>query len=74
MGRPEEQKKRDVDEVARLNVLKSVNDVTETSDTLRRLVGDGTIAVVGAMYDVTTGAVEFVTEPLPKPEAVEAAE
>ncbi len=58
---PDEQQRR-VDEVARQNVLKTVKDVTETSDTLRRLVDDGSIAVVGAMYDVSTGRVEFFTD------------
>ncbi len=65
---PDEQQTR-VDEVARQNVLKTVKDVTETSDTLRRLMDDGNIAVVGAMYDVSTGRVEFLTDlvaaPLP---------
>lgn len=56
-----------VDEVARRNVLKSVKDITEMSDTLRRLADDGTIAVVGAMYDVSTGAVEFLTDLQPAP-------
>jgi carbonic anhydrase/SulP family sulfate permease len=51
-----------VDDVARQNVLNTVQDVTEMSDTLRRLVDDGTIAVVGAMYDVSTGKVEFLSD------------
>lgn len=68
---PDEQQKV-VDEVARQNVLKTVKDVTDMSDTLRRLVADGSIAVVGAMYDVTTGRVEFLTdlEPAPLPEGL----
>lgn len=67
--RSEAEQQKCVDEVARQNVRKTVKDVTETSDTLRRLVDDGTIAVVGAMYDVTTGKVEFLTdlEPAPLP-------
>lgn len=71
MDRPEAEKQRDVDEVARRNVLKTVADITETSATLRRLATDGTIAVVGAMYDVTTGEVEFLTnnlQPAPLPD------
>lgn len=60
--RPEGEQQACVDEVARKNVLQSVRDVTEMSDTLRRLVDDGTIAVVGAMYDVSTGKVEFLSD------------
>lgn len=71
----EEQQTR-VDEVARRNVLKTVHEVTAASDTLRRLAADGTVAVVGAMYDVTTGRVEFLTDltPAPLPDGMRTAE
>ena len=64
-----------VDDVARRNVLNSVRKILEGSDTIRRLVDDGKIAVMGAMYDVNTGAVEFLEDEAvglprePKPEA-----
>jgi carbonic anhydrase len=60
MNRPADEQQRMVDDVARRNVLKTVNDILATSHTLRRLTEDGTIAVIGAMYDVATGAVEFL--------------
>jgi carbonic anhydrase/SulP family sulfate permease len=48
------------DAVARRNVVRSVANVTAQSETLAGLVRDGRIMVVGAMYDVTTGAIEFL--------------
>ena len=48
--------------VARKNVLRTVGVLTQESDTLAGLVRDGRIMVVGAMYDVTTGAIEFLPD------------
>ncbi|MDY3553787.1 SulP family inorganic anion transporter [Gemmata sp. JC717] len=50
-----------VNDVARRNVLRVVASVVEQSETLRRLVREGRIAVAGAMYDVNTGEMEFLT-------------
>ena len=49
--------------VANRNVLRTLGHIRLESDTLQRLEADGTIAVVGAMYDVATGEVEFLTQP-----------
>jgi carbonic anhydrase len=51
-----------VDNVARRNVLHSVEQILANSSTMRRLVAEGKIAVVGAMYDVSTGGIEFLKE------------
>jgi carbonic anhydrase len=51
-----------VDEVARRNVLRTMEVLTQRSSTLQRLVRDGRIAVVGAMYDVVSGRVDFLNE------------
>jgi carbonic anhydrase len=51
-----------VDNVARRNVLHSVDTILRDSNTLADLVDQGRIAVVGAMYDVVTGEVEMLTE------------
>jgi carbonic anhydrase/SulP family sulfate permease len=51
-----------VDGVARGNVARVVETILEQSETLRGLVRDGRIAVVGAMYDVATGDIEFLPE------------
>ncbi len=50
-----------IDAVARRNVLRSVRAIVERSDTISGLVRQGKVAVVGAVYDVTTGEIEFMT-------------
>ncbi len=49
-----------VDELARRNVVNSAKQLTLQSETLRRLVSQGRIAIVGAMYDVSNGQVSFL--------------
>lgn len=56
----EEEKNAFVDAVARKNVIRAVKRLTDESETLAALVRDGRIMIVGAMYDVTTGAIEFI--------------
>jgi carbonic anhydrase/SulP family sulfate permease len=51
-----------VDAVARENVLRVVKEIRTRSRTLDSLVRERCIAIVGAMYDVTTGGVEFLVE------------
>ena len=48
-----------VENVARINVVRTVQDILHRSNILRELVEDGTIGICGAMYDVVTGEVEF---------------
>ena len=60
---PAPSKQAVVDRVARENVRDTVRIMKERSDAVRRLADAGTIAVVGAMYDVTTGELEFIDEP-----------
>lgn len=48
-----------VDRVARLHVQRVVRGVLEHSQTLRQLVSERKIQVVGGMYDVRSGMVEF---------------
>ena len=40
-----------------------LNGCAKQSQTLDGLVREGRIAIVGAMYDVVTGEIEFLTEP-----------
>ena len=63
MGRlsPEEQDAF-INDVARRNVLHTVDQILDQSGTLRRQVDDGQIAIVGSMYDVNTGGIEFFTD------------
>jgi len=49
--------------VARRNVHRTVEQFLERSQTLADLVKKGQIAIVGAMYDVTTGNIEFLADP-----------
>ena len=50
-----------VEEVGRLNVIRSVQRIVQQSSTIRRLVDEGKVAVVGAVYDVQSGRVDFLT-------------
>ncbi len=49
------------DGVARKNVRHAVQLIPDQSHTLRHLLEQGKIAIVGAMYDVATGKVEVLT-------------
>jgi carbonic anhydrase len=53
------QKTTIVNFVAKENVLHTVDVILQQSRTINRLVHEGRIAVVGAMYDVVTGEIEF---------------
>jgi carbonic anhydrase len=48
-----------VESVARINVQRSVKAVVERSFILEQLVEKGQIGVIGAMYNIETGIVEF---------------
>jgi carbonic anhydrase len=49
-----------VEAVARENVVRGMQGILERSQVLREMVEAGEIEVVGGMYDVTTGTVEFL--------------
>lgn len=51
-----------VDDVARRNVIHAVNLIPHESETIRQLLEQKKIAIVGAMYDVTSGEIEFLLE------------
>lgn len=50
------------DEVSRRNVLRVVREMQSESNTLANLVRAGRIAIVGAMYDITTSEITFLDE------------
>lgn len=58
----EEDKERFVDETARRNVYRSVHEIKSRSEVIRNLVDAGKVMVVGALYDVKSGKMEFFTE------------
>lgn len=49
-----------IDAVARTNVQHTVKTIAAQSQTLQKLLLEGRIAIVGAMYDVATGQIEFL--------------
>jgi carbonic anhydrase len=49
-----------VDEVARKNVLSTMSYIPEKSRILDRLIREDKVMIVGAIYDVNTGKVEFL--------------
>jgi carbonic anhydrase len=48
-----------VEKVARIQVYRSVEGIIERSMVLREMIEKGEIGLIGGMYDVTSGAVEF---------------
>jgi MFS superfamily sulfate permease-like transporter/carbonic anhydrase len=57
------EKKAYANEVSRRNVLRTMRKIRERSSTLDGLVREGKIAIVGGMYDVSTGLVTFFQTP-----------
>ncbi len=55
-----EEKYAVVDAVARRNVLRVVETMLNDSQPIRKLVFEGKVAIVGALYDVTTGEMEYL--------------
>jgi carbonic anhydrase len=53
-----------VENVARINVKRSVQDILDRSPILRQLVEYGSVGIGGAMYDVASGKVEFYEDTL----------
>lgn len=51
-----------VDAVSHQNVLLSVETVLRSSKAIRERVHSGNLAIVGAMYDTTTGCINFLEE------------
>ena len=51
-----------VDEVARRNVLQTARKIVEQSVAIRNLVEQGRIAIVGAIYDVVSGKIDFLKD------------
>ncbi|MCA9109046.1 MAG: bifunctional SulP family inorganic anion transporter/carbonic anhydrase [Planctomycetaceae bacterium] len=61
-GASESEQESLVDEVARNNVLNTIERIREHSKVLRELEDQGQIAIVGAMYNVSTGEVKVITQ------------
>lgn len=48
-----------VNEVAKINVENSVMEILSRSEIIRKMVSEGNVNIVPAMYDVATGEVDF---------------
>ena len=55
-----------VDEVAKRNVLRTVQEISTRSRVVKKAIETEQIMVVGAMYDVSSGNIEFLNEPSAK--------
>ncbi|MCP4509133.1 MAG: sulfate transporter, partial [Fuerstiella sp.] len=51
-----------VDEIAKRNVLRTVQEIVHRSAAVRQAIDDGKLLVVGAMYDVRSGSIDFLME------------
>jgi carbonic anhydrase len=51
-----------VEKVATINVKRTLNSILERSNIIDHLVEEKKLGIVGAMYDVDTGKVEFYDE------------
>ncbi|MEO8270184.1 MAG: carbonic anhydrase, partial [Aureliella sp.] len=54
----------EVDQVAARNVLRTASEVLRRSDVIRTGGDQGRVKVVGALYDVKTGCVNFLDQPV----------
>lgn len=53
-----------VEKVSEIQVRRSVEAIIERSLVLRQMIEAGEIGLVGAMYDIATGAVRFLDDTL----------
>ena len=53
-----------VESVTRIQVKRSVENIVERSVVLRSMIEEGSVGLIGAMYSVETGAVEFFDDTL----------
>ncbi len=55
-----DEKTKTVDEIACQNVLRTVREIVDESRTIRKLVEEGRITVVGAIYDISSGKLDIL--------------
>ncbi len=59
---PEAEQQQVMDDVSKRHVLRSAEQVIELSPTIRRLVEEGKVAIVGSIFDVQSGHIEILTD------------
>ncbi len=62
----DEEFEHEVDQVASRNVTHTAAQILSRSDVIRNAVDQGRVKVVGALYDVKTGCITFLDEPVPQ--------
>jgi len=56
-----------VNEIASKNVLRAIDSILNESQKISELVAEGRVAVVGAIYDVNSGEIQFLQPTSPGP-------
>ncbi len=56
----QEEREAFIDEVAKRNVLRTVDEIVKRSEAIREAMNAGRVMVVGALYDVKSGEIEFL--------------
>jgi carbonic anhydrase len=59
----DESREEFIDDIAKRNVMHTVHQILERSEPIRKLHEEGKVMVLGAMYDVKSGIVEFLETP-----------
>ena len=62
-GMTVEQREVLINRIAQRNVARTVDEIIRRSELIRKAVDEGRVIVVGAMYDVRSGAIDFFTAP-----------
>jgi len=58
----EEKREEFIDDAARRNVMHTVREIREQSAAVREAVDAGQVMIVGAMYDIKTGGIDFLLD------------
>ncbi|TAH42428.1 MAG: carbonic anhydrase [Bacteroidetes bacterium] len=51
-----------VEKVAAINVMKATESISTKSELLRNMITNGQVGIIGAMYEVSTGKVQFYNQ------------
>ena len=51
-----------IDKIARLNVLYTVRKIASQSNTIRTMIDEGRVAIVGAMFNVASGEIDYMLD------------
>ena len=60
--RPDSDWKEYLDHLASQHVIQTIEKIQQGSQAISRQIKEGRLAIIGAMYDVTSGKVHFLDE------------